>query len=90
MERKLLSQIHQDNNSNFFESKNPVTHNDWIFLSENFLFSNLQHNSLLYNHLHRLRCFRYVKDTKMKANHNRQVGIEPTGRDVSDMSKILK
>ena len=35
-------------------------------------------------------CFRYFKDTKMKANHNVLFGVEYKVDDVSDTSKILK
>ena len=35
-------------------------------------------------------CFRYFKDTKMKANHNSGFGGEWFFSDVSDTSKILK
>ena len=35
-------------------------------------------------------CFRYVKDTKMKANHNLDKQYEHNQQVVSDMSKILK
>ncbi len=37
-----------------------------------------------------LRCFRYFKDTKMKANHNQYDRMYLEYVDVSDTSKILK
>ena len=37
-----------------------------------------------------LWCFRYFKDTKMKANHNFMIDGQPEYNDVSDTSKILK
>ena len=36
------------------------------------------------------RCFRYFKDTKMKANHNTGNEFDNPDVDVSDTSKILK
>ena len=36
------------------------------------------------------RCFRYFKDTKMKANHNLGFSMSEGVTDVSDTSKILK
>ena len=36
------------------------------------------------------RCFRYFKDTKMKANHNAFAIWLDNYYDVSDTSKILK
>ena len=42
-------------------------------------------NSFLNN-----RCFRYFKDTKMKANHNPMRRSKELSHDVSDTSKILK
>ena len=36
------------------------------------------------------RCFRYFKDTKMKANHNQYTETKQISKDVSDTSKILK
>ena len=35
------------------------------------------------------RCFRYVKDTNLKAIHNKRVADIDARWDVSDMSKIL-
>ena len=37
-----------------------------------------------------IRCFRYFKDTKMKANHNETRFRKTINEDVSDTSKILK
>ena len=37
-----------------------------------------------------IRCFRYFKDTKMKANHNQLHNLHVKEKDVSDTSKILK
>ena len=35
------------------------------------------------------RCFRYFKDTKLKANHNSEDKQQELAADVSDISKIL-
>ena len=40
--------------------------------------------------MHRHGCFRYFKDTKMKANHNYRDARNNPLIDVSDTSKILK
>ena len=36
------------------------------------------------------RCFQWFKDTKMKANHNRDAKVLKRNRAVSNGSKILK
>ena len=61
-----------------------------FFNRKTFLFSKLFHKPLQHNYLYRLSCFRYVKDTKMKANHNYIVPQPKRPSVVSDMSKILK
>ncbi len=37
-----------------------------------------------------ISCFQWFKDTKMKANHNENKGINPYDTAVSNGSKILK
>ena len=39
---------------------------------------------------HRVSCFQWFKDTKMKANHNKSEWDSNTGLAVSNGSKILK
>ena len=56
-----------------------------IFQRYNFE-SNSQRNHNL--SLHKRGCFRYFKDTILKAIHNYQECIYPHGKDVSDISKI--
>ena len=40
------------------------------------------------DHAVTVRCFWYVKDTNLKAIHNHRLSMMPSGRVVSDMSKI--
>ena len=81
--------MHLVNNLNSFKMRKSSLAKGWIYLSGNFFTSKTLHKSLQHNNIHMLRCFRYFKDTKLRANHNYLGLKKETNFDVSDISKIL-
>ena len=70
--------MHLVNNLNSFKMRKSSLAKGWIYLSGNFFTSKTLHKSLQHNNIHTLRCFRYFKDTKLKANHNNKMSDSKT------------
>ena len=82
----------------FKDTKMKANHNfkifgRWFFYDVSDTSKILKWKQITTIHIHIIpiiRCFRYFKDTKMKANHNETRFRKTINEDVSDTSKILK